>query len=450
VKPILHALPVLAALAAMPALAETVAITGARIETVSAAGEIAAGVIVIKDGKIVAVGPSVPVPAGARVIDAAGKVVTPGLIAPSTNLGLAELEQVRSTRDDRPSQAVSAGFDLQYGINPASTLIPIARDGGVTRIVVTPAPSGNGEGGDEETAGGAPDTAGGARTGSDPALFTGEPAIVTLAAGDPDPVVTAQAAVTVDLGQAGAVNAGGSRGAAMVLVRSALDDARDFARNRAGFERGAARPYGLSRVDLEALVPVVEGRTPLLVRVHRASDIRQVLKLASEERVRLILEGAEEGWIVAADLARAKVPVLIDAEAALPDQFETLGSRLDNAARLQAAGVTVAIQGSREFFNLRQQRFNAGTAVANGLPYQAALASITLNPARIWGFGDRAGSIEPGKDADLVIWSGDPLETTTYPVAVIIAGALQPPVTRAQQLRDRYLNPDQTYPPAYH
>jgi imidazolonepropionase-like amidohydrolase len=444
------ALPLLALAFAGPCVAETIAITGARIETVAASGPIASGVVVIKDGRIVAVGPSVPVPQGARVIDAAGKVVTPGLIAPSTNLGIAETEQVRSTRDDHAGQALSAGFDVQYGFNPASSLIPLARDGGVTRIVITPQPSGNGEGGDEETAGGSDYTAGGPRAGSDPVLFTGQPALVTLTAGDVDPVLRAKVAVSLDLGQAGAANAGGSRGTAMVLVRSALDDARNFARNRAGFEKGASRPYGLSRMDLEALVPVVEGRTPLLVRVHRASDIREVLKLAAEQKIKLILEGAEEGWIVAPELARAGVPVMIDSEADLPDQFESLGSRLDNAARLQAAGVTVAIEGSREFFNLRQQRFNAGTAVANGLPYQAALASITLNPAKIWGVSDKAGSIEPGKDADLVIWSGDPLETTTYPVAVVIGGVVQPTQTRALELRDRYLNPDQTYPPAYH
>jgi imidazolonepropionase-like amidohydrolase len=440
----------LAGAAAAPALAQTIAITGARIETVSPAGSIASGVIIIRDGKIAAVGAGVPVPAGARVIDAAGKVVTPGLIAPSTNLGAAELEQVRSTRDDRNGSSVSAAFDLQYGFNPASTLIPLARDGGVTRIVVTPEPGGPGEGGDEETAGGDYYAASGPAGGGDPPLFSGQPAIASLAAGAEDPVIKARVAVTLDLGQAGAVNAHGSRGSTIVLVKSALDDARDYARNREGFERGAARPYGLSRIDLEALIPVTEGKTPLLVRVHRASDIRQVLKLAADEKIRLILEGAEEGWLVAPELAKAGVPVMIDAEAALPDQFETLGSRLDNAARLQAAGVVVAIQGSREFFNLRQQRFNAGTAVANGLPYPAALAAITLNPAKMWGFSDRAGSIEVGKDADLVIWSGDPLETTTYPVAVLIGGVVQPAGTRAQQLRDRYLNPDQAYPPQYH
>ena len=439
----------LATLVAAPAAAQTVAIVNARIETVSSRGAIPSGMLVIKDGKILSVGAAAAVPDGAQVIDAHGGVVTPGLIDPSTNLGLAEVDELRSTRDDRAGSLLGAGFDLQYGINPASTLIPLARLGGVTRAVVTPVLSADGGGSGEEAAGSDTLTGGGSAGGGDPGLFAGQAAIFRLAAQAADPLVKAQVAETLNLGEAGAA-AGGSRGAAMVLVKSALDDARDYARNRAGFERGAARPYGLSRVDLEALVPVVEGRTPLLVRVHRASDIREVLKLASDEKLKLIIEGAEEGWMVAADLAKAGVPVLIDSEAALPDQFETLASRLDNAARLQAAGVTVAIEGSRDFNNLRQERFNAGTAVANGMPYAAALAAITANPARIWGLDAHVGSLAPGMDADVVVWNGDPLETTSYPIAVFIAGQSQPMTSRALELRDRYLNPDKSYPPAYH
>ena len=438
----------LALFAASPAAAETVAIINARIETVAAAGAIASGVLVIRDGRIAAVGASVPVPAGARVIDAHGGVVTPGLIAPSTNLGAAEVQQVDSTRDDRAGQSVSAGFDVQYGINPASTLIPLARLGGITRAAVTPIHGGGG-GTDEEEADGASLTSGGGES-QDPGLFDGQAALIRLGVQDAaTPVIRAKAAMALDFGEAAAAAANGSRGSAMVLIRSALDDARDFARNRSGFDRGQARPYRLSRIDLEALVPVVEGRTPLLVRVHRASDIRQVLNLAAEMKLRLILEGAEEGWLVAPEIARSGTPVIVDPEAALPDQFETLGSRLDNAARLQAAGVLVAIEGSREFYNLRQQRFNAGTAVANGLPYAAALAAITLNPARIWGLADRVGTLEPGKEADLVIWNADPLETTSFATSVFIAGQAQPMASRETELRDRYLNPDRSYPPSY-
>ena len=431
-----------------PAFAETIAITNAKIETVGAAGEIANGTVVIKDGKIAAVGAGVKAPAGARIIDAEGKVVTPGLVAASTNLTVAEVDGVKETRDDQSGGKLGAAFDVQYGVNPASTLIPLARQGGVTRAMVTPI-AGRGFGGDEEDMLVTETAGSGDALAPAAGLFAGQAAAVRLTANDPDPVFKAKAAMVVDLGDSGARIAGSHAGS-MILLRSALDDVRAYAAHKDAYERGQTRAYGLPREDLEALIPVVEGRMPLLVRVSRASDIRQVIKLAKEEHLKLIIEGAEEGWLVAPELAAAGVPVLIDTEADLPDQFESLGSRLDNAARLQAAGVTVAIEGSRDFDNLRQARFNAGTAVANGLPYGAALAAVTINPARIWGLSDRIGSIEVGKDADVVIWSGDPFETTTYPATVFIAGAEQPKGTRGLELRDRYAKPADGMPSAYH
>lgn len=439
-------------LAAGPVAAETVVIVNARIETVGKAGSIPSGTLVIKDGRIAAVGADVKVPDGARVIDAKGGVVTPGLISPSTNLTVSEVDLLKETRDDGSGTQLSAGFDISYGINPASALIPLARQGGVTRAVVTPVLSGGGN--DEKEEGGSADsgivlTGGGGGGRGDPRLFAGQAAIVRLDAGDKDPLVRARVAVALDLGQAGAGNAGGSRGASLVLVRSALQDARDFNRNRAGYDRGDSREFGLSRVDLEALVPVVQGKIPLLVRVHRASDIRQALKLAADEKIRIIIEGAEEGWMVADELAAAGVPVIIDTEADLPDQFETLGSRLDNAARLQAAGVTVVIAGSRDFNNLRQARFNAGMSVAYGMTWQQALAAVTLNPAKAWGMADKVGSLDVGKEADVVIWSGDPLDTQSWPTAVFIGGAQQPMTSRSLELRDRYNQGGDGYPPQY-
>jgi imidazolonepropionase-like amidohydrolase len=440
-----------ALLLASPVSAETVAIVNARIETVGSAGSIPSGTLVIKDGRIAAVGASVKVPDGARIVDAKGGVVTPGLISPSSNLTVAEVDQVEETRDDGSGSQLSAGFDISYGVNPASALIPLARQGGVTRVVVTPVLSGGGNDQDEGSGGRALLEGGGGGGGGkgDPRLFAGQAAIVSLDAGDKDPLIKARVAVALDLGQAGANNAGGSRGASLVLVRAALQDARDFNRNRAAYDRGATRDFGLSRVDLEALVPVVEGKTPLLVRVHRASDIRQALKLARDEKVRIIIEGAEEGWMVAPELAAAGVPVIIDTEADLPDQFETLGSRLDNAARLQSAGVLVVIAGSRDLNSLRQARFNAGMSVSYGLTWQAALASVTLNPAKAWGMADQVGSLDVGKAADLVIWTGDPLDTSSWPTAVFIGGAQQPMTSRSQELRDRYAQPGNGYPPQY-
>ncbi len=433
-------------LIAGPAVAQTYAITNARIETVTPAGAIPNGTIVIRDGKIVDVGAGVTAPAGATVIDAKGGVVTPGFIAVSSNLTVSEISAVQSTRDDR-SGKLSAGFDIQYGINPNSTMIPWARQGGLTRAVATPVLTGSGGGHQDDS--GAEEFAGGGGVGdADPHLFAGQAAVVSLASGQTDLLLRAKAAVVLDMGEAGA-QAAGSRGAAMVLVRSALEDARAYARNRAAYDRGETREFGLSRIDLEALVPVVQGKTPLLVRVSRASDILQVLKMAREEGVTVILEGAEEGWLVAQQIAAAKVPVMIDAQRALPSSFETLGARLDNAVRLQAAGVTVAVMGSRDQNNLRQARFNAGMAVSYGLTYQQALASLTLNPAKIWKMDGQVGTLEVGKTADVVVWTGDPLELSTWPTDVFIAGQRQPQDVRAFELRDRYAAPPASYPQAY-
>jgi len=437
-----------AALAA-PAMAQTIAITNARIEPVSGPA-IPSGTIVLEDGKIAALGAGIAPPAGATVIDGKGGVVTPGLIAPSSNLTASEISGVRETRDDGTGSALSAAFDIAYSVNPASAMIGLARDGGITASAVTPVLSGAGGGAHEHADDGVvEDMTAGASGSGDPPLFGGQAAFVRLQAGDADLVEGSRLAVTVSLGESGARAAGGSRGASIVLIKSALEDARAFARNRAAFEQGATREFGLSRLDLMALVPVVQGKTPLLVRVHRASDIRLALKLAADEKIRIILEGAEEGWVVAPEIAKAGVPVILDSQADLPESFETIGSRLDNAARLHAAGVTVAINGSRDFNNLRQERLNAGLAVANGLPYAAGLASVTLAPAKIWGQADRIGSLEVGKTADIVLWTGDPLETTSWADKVFIGGVEQPRDSRQTQLRDRYAAPDNGLPPAY-
>lgn len=435
---------------AFPAAAQTVAIVNARIEPVSSAA-IPNGTLLIKDGKIAALGAKVTVPAGVKVIDAKGGVVTPGLIAPSSNLGASEISGVRETRDDGTGSALSAAFDISYGINPASTFIGLARDGGITSSAVTPVLSGTGGGAHEHADDGVvEEMTAGAHGDGDPPLFGGQAAFIRLKAGTPDIVEASKLAVTVALGESGARAAGGSRGANLVLIRSALEDARAFAARRAAFEQGATRDFGLSRLDLQALIPVVRGNTPLLIRASRAADIRQALKLAAEEKIKIVLEGVEEGWMVAPEIAKAGVPVILDPQDDLPGSFETLGSRLDNAARLHAAGVSVAINGARDFNNLRQERLNAGLAVANGLPYAAALAAVTLVPAKIWGQDGKIGSLEVGKLADVVVWNGDPLETTSWPTTVLVGGVEQTKDGRHEQLKARYVAGDQGgYPPAY-
>jgi imidazolonepropionase-like amidohydrolase len=254
----------------------------------------------------------------------------------------------------------------------------------------------------------------------------------------------------VVLGEEGAELAGGSRAAAFLLLREALQDARDYAAHREAFARGERREYALSRLDLEALVPVVEGELPLLVAADRASDLLAAVRLADEEGLRLVLAGAAEAWMVADALAAAGVPVLLAPLGNLPSSFEALGATLANAARLHAAGVPVAFM-SGDSHNARNLRQDAGNAVAWGLPWDAALAGMTTVPARIWGLEGTYGRLEPGYEADVVVWDGDPLEVTTYPERVFIRGEEMSPVTRQTRLRDRYLElpAEGERPPAY-
>ncbi|MBC6981460.1 amidohydrolase family protein [Caulobacter sp. 17J80-11] len=430
-----------AAAAASSACAETVAVTNARVLTMGPAGEIQNGTVVIRDGKIVAVGAGVAAPAGARVIDAQGQIVTPGFVIADSALGAME---VTSVGDDLSpnTPGLTAAFDVQYGLNPDSFLLPVARLGGITRAVVVPAYGGGGDGGHEH------DTAGAYGHDVPKSLFAGQAAVVDLGQHD-DMLTKARVAMTAPMGEMGARAAGGARGAEFVLLKTALDDVRFYMANKAAFDTGSARELNLSRADLEALIPVVEGRMPLLVSVHRASDIRQALRFAKQQNLKLIIDGGEEAWKVADQIAAAGVPVILNPLADLPGNFETLGSTMENAGVLEKAGVTVVIKANEEnAHRAREARFNAGNAVAHGMSYAGALKALTINPAKVFGVADRFGSLEAGKDADLVIWSGDPLEPLSQPQAVFVKGEQMPLTSRALQLRDRYKSAG-AMPPAY-
>lgn len=409
-------------LVAAAAAAQPVAITNARVMTMGPRGVIDNGVVVFDKGVIQAVGDArTAVPAGARRIDAGGGVVTPGIIAPDASLGLSEVGSVDGSVDNRTrTPGLGAAFDIQYALNPESLLIPVARAGGVTRAVVTPHAGGPGENGK-------------------PQLFGGQAALIGL-----DPAtrldVRPKVAMMLDIGEAGAAAAGGSRAAQLIALRAAFEDVRFYQRNRAAFDRGDLRSLALSKADLEALIPVLDGRQPLVVGVARASDIEQALRLAKDYRLKMILSGAEEGWEVADQIAAAGVPVIVDPLSNLPGNFEQLGATLYNAKRLQAAGVEVIVGGSASPGGLRDMRFGAGVAVGRGLPYAKALEGLTAIQARAFGVADRLGSLEPGKIADVVIWSGDPLQPATEATRVFIAGREQSKESRLLKLRDRYLD----------
>ena len=422
----LSLLALCALLMAPAAVAESWVITGARLHTLGPSGVIDNGTIVIRDGRIEGVGTNVDVPRDAQRIDATGKIVTPGLYDAYSYIGVVEVSLVVETNDRVQSGArYTASFRVADAINPRSTLIPVNRIEGITRAIVTPAVA--------------------AESFSSPVAGLGS---VIHLGGVEDYLVARDAALYVHLGEEGAALAGGARGLTLMKLREALEDARDFSEHRGAFETRARRQYSASRPDLEALAETLDGERPVVVSVDRASDIRTALRLADEFGLKLVVAGGAEAWMEADRLAAAQVPVILDPLENLPDHFESLGATLENAARLHAAGVTVAFA-TGESHNARNMRQAAGNAVAHGLPWDAALAAMTVNPARIFGLEAATGTLQAGKDADLVVWDGDPLEVTSAAERVFIRGRDIPMVSRHTLLRDRYGNDAGPLPPQY-
>lgn len=395
------------------ARAEAIAVVGGTVHTMTGA-PIPGGTVLINDGRIEAVGAGLAVPDGYRVIDAAGKPVTPGIMNAFTRLGIVEVSLESATNDDAVRALdFTAAFDVSYGINPRATAIPITRVEGVTRAAVSPVP---GDG-----------------------LFAGQGAVIHLGDGD-DVVVEPRAFMLAALGETGAAKAGSARGSAFVTLITAIEEA---ARYRDADDKDAWEG-AISWLDAQALVPVTTGETPLMIIADRASDITQVIGLSQRyRRLDIVLLSAREGWLVADALAAADIPVVLHPLDNLPADFESLAATQHNAARLHAAGVTIAIAGRPGGDNAHQSRLvlqYAGNAVANGLPWDAAMAALTVNPARLFGIQDRYGTLAAGQDADVVVWDGDPLEVMSAPDAVIVRGVDLPLVSRQTKLRDRYQN----------
>jgi imidazolonepropionase-like amidohydrolase len=406
--------------------AELVAIVDARAYTGDSAQPIERATIVFDDGKIISVTADGAPPRGARVVNAGGGIVTAGLMGAGTQLGLVELSSMRETTDAAVSSGpLGAAFDVQYAINANSTLIAQARADGLTRAMTYP-------------------------TGSTGAPFAGLGALLRLGAG-PELIERPRAGLFMTVGGVAAMLDTGSRSAQWQLIRNAFDEAKTY---QPSGKVGGPRDQVLNRLDIEALRPVVLGRVPLAIVASRESDIRQAVQLGKDYGLRLTIYGGTEAWRVADLLAQAGVGVVLDPFANLPGSFDDLGARADNAALLQRAGVTIAfyVPGIHQSHNVGTAiREAAGVAVANGLPWDAALRAITLNPARLWGIDQHYGRIARGQDADLVLWDGDPLEPSSAPLAVYVRGQAMPLDTRQKALRDKYspLRRQDPWPPAY-
>jgi imidazolonepropionase-like amidohydrolase len=374
--------------------------------------------IVISGDRIVSVAVGGAPPAGATIIDAEGGVVTPGFIAPESPIGLVEISLEARARDEAPegdgADPVRAAFSAADGYNPRSSLIPVARRYGVTNAISTP-------------------------TGG---FVSGTSALVDLDGATPDQaVVSREIAVHVDLDAAGVGAAGGAMPMAITRLREILDDARLYRARRADYDRRGLREMPVSRLDLERLSRVLEGRLPLVIKVARAADILRAIDIAAEYRIRLVLSGVEEGWRIADRIARANVPVIVRPTLNLPSTFSSLGARFDNAALLARAGVTVLFM-TEDAHTLRNMRQEAGNAIAEGLDRNLAIAGLTSAAARVFGVDRDYGTLEARKVANLVVWNGDPFDLRTHPTHVIVRGRDVPLETRQTALFRRYRDLD--------
>jgi imidazolonepropionase-like amidohydrolase len=414
-----------AALLCGTAYADTIAITGGTVAIGDGSQPIPNGTVVVSNGRVVAAGANVAVPAGARVIDASGKWVAAGIVAGASSEGIVDGEGIDETYDGAAGKSVfNAAIDVSTAVNPTNQSIAVDRTWGVTRAFVFPEANNS--------------------------VFAGQGAVIDTGADDA-PVTRARAFQYAELGETGASHVG-SRPASYVMLHDALAAAK--------LRGGDSKDSLITRTDAAALLPVVEGRMPLIVHVERASDILQVLSLKQAyPAMKLVLLGATEGWMVASKIAAAHVPVIAAGLADLPGAFERSAATESNVGRMRAAGVMVALstvdvstEGGQR--NLRQY---AGNLVGigrvpgmTGLDWGAAFASITSGPAATLGIDNEIGSLRPGRRADVVIWDGDPLELSSAPVAVWIDGVAQPMTSRQTRLRDRYLNPQEgALPKAY-
>jgi imidazolonepropionase-like amidohydrolase len=413
------------------ASAQTTAITNATVHTVGPEGTLDNATIVIENGRITDVGTAIDMPDGTILINASGKIVTPGLFSAMGQLGLSEVGAVAGTNDAvQRGDDFSAGFDVADAYNRRSVLIPISRIEGITRALIAPRA-------------GRPD-----EEGNSSRVLSGLGSVVQL--GDRGDYLTRRGAtVIVNLGETGSAVAAGSRAAAILKLRTALADALDYRQNKAASDRGDWRAYSISRADIDALINVLEGDRSMVFNANRASDIELVIGLATEFAISAIIVGGAEAWMLADELAAADVSVIIDGTANLPGNFDRINARLESGGLLAAAGVRVAFGAGAQTHQARNITQSAGNAVANGMDWDDALEAITLAPAQMYGVAAEVGSIEVGKAADLVIWGADPLELTSYPERVFIQGDSVPMESRQTLLRDRYLQTDTDRPPAY-
>ena len=392
--------------------AQTVLIRGATVHTVAEQGVLNNTDVLIRDGKIAAIGTGLSAPSDATTVDAKGRALTPGLFGGLSGIGVEEVTLEPTTADagvilNAPPFEMQwrPEFDVTAAYNARSVLVPVARIEGLTWTMLAPASA---EGG---------------------TFVPGQGAAVTLD-GRYDAVLNGSRSLFINLGGNANAMSAGSRAGQWMLLDQAIRETRSPS---AQDEHRLLHPAGR-----EALARYLAGGR-VVFNVARAAEIRRAIAFAKRNGMKPVIAGGTEAWVVADELAREKVPVLLDALENLPYTFDGIGARLDNAALLHRAGVRIAFTQFNEGHNSRKVRQLAGNAVAHGLPKDAALAALTVQPAEIFGLASERGRIARGQVADLVLWSGDPLEVTSAADQVWIAGKPVNMRSRQTELRDRYL-----------
>lgn len=378
-------------LIAPSALANSVLVTNANLMSMGPLGTQHGVSVLIEDDVIADIGTNITTAAD-TVIDANGAIVTPALFAGATATGLVEVNAVRESADgsmsDTKDNTVQVGFDVRDAYSPLSSVVGVTRVEGFGYSLLMAS------GGQYSVAGRGSlvDFDGGFES------FNGSDVLF------------------IDVGGYAADKVGGSRAAHWMLLDGIMADLK---------RRSSEREY-LSQSGKEHLKDLTKNGV-FVFSANRAADIRKVISFSNEYRLNSVITGGREAWLLADELAAADIPVMVNGLDNLPSNFDALGSRLDNAALLHDAGVQVLFT-SGETHNARKVRQGAGTAVAHGMPHEAAIEAMTTAASRV--FGGRVRALEVGNRADMVIWSGDPLEVTSYATSVILKGEVTSMATR--------------------
>lgn len=396
------------AMTAMPVLAQDVLIRNATVHTATERGTLRNADVLVRGGLIAAVGSGLSVE-GITAVDARGLPLTPALFGGISAMGLEEVSIEEPTVDGAlmlGDGVARPEFDVTLAYNPESVMVPVTRVEGIGYAVLSA----------------------GSRPGG--SIMGGQGGVVRL---DGSYNTIGPKPLFVALGGAVSTLSGSSRAGQWMLLDQMVAEARG--RVPANSDAVLLTPAGR-----DALGRYLDGQGTVVVSVDRAADIHQLLRWSRRHSIKVAIFGGAEAWKLASQIAEAGIPIFVDSLANLPSDFDQIGATLENAARLREAGVRVSFsQSIYAAHGARKIRQHAGNAVANGLPWEDGFAGLTRVPAEVFGVADSIGTIEVGKTADLVLWSGDPLDVAHVALRIWFAGREMPMRSYQTKLRDRYL-----------